>query len=56
MHKFLINLLITVLPLISPELKGEVKRAMEVLKEKAAKTPNKFDDILVDFLQSLLAP
>ena len=56
MHKFLLNLLITILPLISPELKDVMHKGIAELKDRASKTPNKFDDILVDFLQSLLAP
>ena len=56
MEKLVIKILLTILPLISPEIKEEMHRGIAALKEKASKTPNKFDDILVSFLESLLAP
>lgn len=53
------KLIITLLPLIvksaTPEIKKGAKDLLGDLREKAAATPNPFDDALVDILDELLA-
>ena len=54
MHKFLLTLLMNIIPLISGDLKKELDSGMDKLEERAKSTPNKFDDILVDLLKTLI--
>jgi len=53
MEKILIKLVITIISAISPELKTIITNAIDQLEEKASKTPNVFDDMLVAILKEL---
>jgi len=55
LEKFAIKVLMTMLPVISPELKDAMTEGIKKLEEQAHKTPNKFDDILIDLLKTLFS-
>ena len=50
----LIKTLTSALSAASPDIKAWLKEALDVLEVKAAATPNKYDDILVSILRSVL--
>ncbi len=53
MEKLILMILKTIIPVISPELKTGIDNLITELAIKAAKTPNKFDDILVFLLKEI---
>jgi len=54
LEKFAIKVLEMIIPVISPELKKEMDEGIKRLEAQANKTPNKFDDILVGLIKTLL--
>ena len=54
MERFLIQLLFQVLQMATPEVRKELCSLIAQLEEKAKKTPNGADDLLVYFLKNLL--
>ena len=54
MEKFMLKLIMTILPLISPTLKQELDDAITALEKKAKMTENKWDDVAVDLLKTLI--
>ena len=44
----------TVLAVVTPEIREKLGKLLNDLASAAAKTPNKYDDILVDLLKDLL--
>ena len=53
MEKFLIQLLFQVLQVATPEIRKELCAKLDELEEKAKKTPNGADDLLVYVLKGL---
>lgn len=53
MEKLILMILKTIIPIISPELKTAIDDFITELAVKAAKTPNKFDDLLVMLLKDI---
>lgn len=51
---FLLSLLGTVVDGVSPELREILESSIHSLEKRAKSTPNRFDDILVNMLKSLL--
>ncbi|GAI95016.1 unnamed protein product [marine sediment metagenome] len=54
MNEWIARLLGLVITVISPELKKEIENLITILEEKAKKTVNPWDDILVGLLKSIL--
>jgi len=54
MKKVLLNILLQVLTVATPEIRRQICEALKELKKKTEKTPNPWDDILVDVLITLL--
>lgn len=48
------KILLVIFPLISPQIKEWIKEQLELLAEKAKQTANPIDDLLVEFLRSIL--
>lgn len=55
LEKFALEMMKMIIPVISPELKDELDVGVQKLEDKAKKTTNKFDDILVGLLKTLLS-
>lgn len=54
LYKIIITLLPTILSNVTPLIRDNLNELIKQLEEKARKTPNPIDDLLVDFLKSLL--
>ena len=54
MNKILAKLLPLILTVMSPEIKKAIIEFVNKLDEMAKKTPNKWDDIAVDILKSVI--
>jgi len=52
--KALINILQIVIKSASPAIKQELRKLIDEFEEKAKRTPNPFDDLLVFVLKSFL--
>ena len=53
MEKILVTLIVNVLTNASPVIKDALKGVARDLKEKAAKTPNPWDDVLANLFGSI---
>jgi len=54
LYKIIITLLPTILNNVTPLIRDNLNELIKQLEEKARKTPNPIDDILIDFLKAIL--
>ncbi len=54
MNKFLLTVLTKIIAMASPEILEGVRQMIQQMVEKAAATPNPWDDIFVGMLQMLV--
>lgn len=53
MDKWIWKLISLVIPVVTPALRDMLKELLNKLEESAKKTPNPYDDILVDMLKAI---
>lgn len=54
MNVWILGLIKLVVGVVSPEIRTGVKEALNALAEKAKKTTNPWDDMLVDMLKQIM--
>mgnify|MGYP000349664063 CR=1 FL=1 len=53
MEKLILTIITSLIPIVSPEIKGAMDQWLNEMAARAAKTPNKFDDLLVEILKAI---
>jgi len=56
MEKWIARLLGLVVPVASPEIRNTLNELLDRLEQQAKETPNPWDDVLADMLNSVLRP
>jgi len=54
MRKLLLKILLEVLSVATPEIRNQICEGLKEIRKKAEKTPNPWDEILIDVLITLL--